>query len=67
MARLNRKHKTETDYRQRMTTEDWKEVLLRKEEVIVFNNEKITLAVKDLGYGVVEVYKINYKVYTEKD
>ena len=62
MIRLDERHKTEADYRQRMTTEDWKEVLLNQEETTIFNGESRTLSVRDLGYGVIEVYKQEYNI-----
>ena len=58
MTKLDERHKTKADYRQRMTTEDWKEILLRWEDTIEFNGEQKKLSVTDLGYGVVEIYKM---------
>ena len=58
MTKSDERHKTKADYRQRMTTEDWKEILLRWEDTIEFNGEQKKLSVTDLGYGVVEIYKM---------
>lgn len=62
MTKLDKRHKIEVDYRQRMTTEDWKGILLRGEETIIFDNKQKGLSVRDLGYGVVEVYKQDYNL-----
>lgn len=64
IVELDERHKTEAGYCQRMTTGDWKEILLKNEEVIIFNNKEVKLSVRDLGYGVVEIYKIDHTIST---
>lgn len=45
------------DYRQRMTTKQWKELLLAEEDMIIFKGRLRHLVAKSLGCGVVEIYK----------
>ena len=49
------------DYRQRMITKHWKWILLRNDDVIIFQGERRKLKAKNLGAGVVEVYKESLK------
>ena len=44
-------------YRQRMTTKQWREVLLAGADFIVFKGNPCHLKAKNIGAGVVEVYK----------
>lgn len=53
---LSNNHWTMATYRQRMTTKQWREVLLN-ETTIVFNGTVCELRANNLGHGVVEVYK----------
>lgn len=57
MSKLDALHWQKEDYAQRMTKKDWKEILLNHEEKISFNGRVRTLVCRDLGYGVLEVYK----------
>lgn len=54
---LNDNHWRIPGYRQRMTTKDWKQILLREDDTIVFRGKIVDLKAKKLGYGVVEVSK----------
>ena len=44
-------------YKQRMTTKEWKELLLDDKNHIFYNGILTKIVAKNLGYGVVEVYK----------
>lgn len=44
-------------YRQRMTVEEWKRLLLNGQDRIIFGGYMRLLKAKSLGYGIVEVYK----------
>jgi hypothetical protein len=57
MSILSGNHWTLAAYRQRMTTKQWREVLLEEGDTIVFAGTPTNLKAKNLGYGVVEVYK----------
>jgi len=54
---LSPNHWTCETYIQRMTTKQWKDILLHHEDQIVYKGNVIKLCAKKLGYGVVEVYK----------
>ncbi len=54
---LSNNHWTLATYRQRMTTKQWREVLLAGSDFIVFNGNPCHLKAKDISAGVVEVYK----------
>jgi hypothetical protein len=48
-------------YRQRMTTKEWKKLLLNGDDVMFFEGRMRRLKAKNLGAGVVEVYKAPIK------
>lgn len=54
---LNTAHWTTEDYTQRMTEEQWKEILLARADKIVAKGRCRDLMAISLGYGVVEVFK----------
>ena len=54
---LSNNHWTLATYRQRMTTKQWREVLLAGADFIVFKGNPCHLKAKNIGAGVVEVYK----------
>jgi len=55
---LSNNHWLLKDYHQRMTIKQWREVLLNKDDqLIIFQGEVYELKAKNLGAGVVEVYK----------
>ena len=54
---LSNNHWTLATYRQRMTTKQWREVLLAGSDFIVFKGNPCHLKAKNIGAGVVEVYK----------
>lgn len=56
-ATLANQHWIFEDYRQRMTTKQWKKLLLNGADRIVFRGRMCRLKAKSLGAGVVEVYK----------
>ena len=55
-------------FTQRMTTSQWKKILLASEDRIIFKGEIVALKAKNLGFGVVEISK-DFKVpkTTEED
>jgi hypothetical protein len=55
-SRSNNHWNMET-YRQRMTTKEWKQVLLNEGDRIIFQGRLRQLKAKRLGAGVVEIYK----------
>jgi len=54
---LNNAHWIMPHYRQRMMLKEWREILLRGEDRIVYRGEWTQLKAKKLDAGVVEVYK----------
>ncbi len=54
---LNDNHWRVPDYRQRITTKEWKKILLHDSDQIIFRGNPVPLKAKNLGYGVVEVSK----------
>lgn len=57
MPVLSDNHWTMEAYRQRMTTKEWKKLLLANEDSIIFRGHVRRLIAKSLGCGVVEIYK----------
>ena len=57
MIEKNDGHWIFEDYRQRMTTKQWKELLLAEEDKIIVKGILRQLVAKSLGCGVVEIYK----------
>jgi hypothetical protein len=51
-------HWSDPHYRQRMTTKEWKDILLREEDKLIFHGTLVPLRAKRLGFGVVEVSKV---------
>jgi len=60
-------HWTFEDYKQRMTTKEWKQLLLHHEDTVIYNGLIRQLQAKKLGYGVVEVSKIPEKEKESKE
>jgi len=54
---LDEQHWVYPDYRQRLTTRLWKELLLNDDDKIIFRGRVTGLVCKKLGYGVVEITK----------
>ncbi len=54
---LNTGHWQLEDFRQRMTREDWRQILLNGQDSIVVKGHIRYLVAKNLGAGVYEVYK----------
>ena len=54
---LNNAHWTLRDYKQRMTQKEWAEILLSDNDTIVYRGNIVQLKARNLGVGVVEVYK----------
>lgn len=48
---------THMDYKQRMTSAQWKAILLDTDDTLIFNGSVYRLKAKRLGCGVVEIYK----------
>lgn len=55
---LSSNHWNLKDYKQRMTTQDWKKILLDEADQIIFRGNLVQLKAKSLGCGVVEVGKV---------
>ena len=55
---LDEQHWVMPDYRQRMMASDWKQLLLNNDDKVIFRGLITKLKAKNLGYGVVEVYKL---------
>lgn len=54
---LDEQHWKFPDYKQRIKSKDWRELLLNDGDNIIFQGKLVNLIVKNLGYGVVEVSK----------
>lgn len=62
---LNNSHWVFESYKQRMTTKEWKKILLNEEDRIIFRGNLRQLKARSLGAGVVEVYKEPTKEATD--
>ena len=51
-------HWTSETYTQRITTKEWRQILLDHEDSVVFEGRVRKLKAKPLGAGVVEIYKV---------
>lgn len=58
---LSNNHVVLEDYRQRMTTKEWKICLLQGWDSLIKGGHVRQLKAKNLGCGVVEVYKLPLK------
>lgn len=54
---LSDNHWTREKYRQRMKVSEWKQFLLNNGDSIIYHGTSVSLKAKNVGYGVVEVYK----------
>ena len=45
------------DYVQRMTTKEWRQILLKGDDTVIFQGRTWRLVAHSIGYGVVEVSK----------
>ena len=54
---LSNRHWEYWDFKERITTREWKLVLLHNDDHIVFEGRIHPLVAKKLGYGVVEISK----------
>jgi len=54
---LNEQHWRFENYRQRITVKDWRNILLNDDDKIIFRGQIVRLIGKNLGSGVVEVFK----------
>ena len=54
---LDKQHWVYPDYRQRITTKEWKALLLNDDDRIIFHGRVTKLISINLGYGVIEVSK----------
>jgi endonuclease V-like protein UPF0215 family len=50
-------HSTVEKFVERMTSRQWKAILLAGNDYAIYNSSKYRLIAKKLGYGVLEVYK----------
>ena len=58
---LSNNHWTLEDYKERITTEQWKQILLNNDDRIMVKGQARQIQAKKLGYGVVEVSKVSLK------
>ena len=54
---FNNQHWVREEYRQRMTTKQWREILLDDDDSVIFKGLVRKLIGKSIGHGVVEVFK----------
>ena len=54
---LDAQHWKFSDYRQRITTKNWKILLLNDDDKIIFYGRIVQLVAISLGYGIVEISK----------
>lgn len=54
-------HWTMEEYRQRITTKEWKAMLLDGQDTLIFHGRLRRLKAKSLGAGVIEIYKTPLK------
>jgi hypothetical protein len=54
---LDEQHWKFTNYRQRILSRHWRELLLNDDDRVIFRGKVTKLKSKNLGHGVVEVYK----------
>jgi len=57
MTKLSNNHWILEDYVQRMPVCDWKKLLMQGQDRIIFYGRMRTLKAKNVGYGIVDVYK----------
>ena len=50
-------HWIRENYRQRITTKEWKILLLNKADSVIFRGRFRKLVAKNLGVGVIEIFK----------
>ena len=54
---ISKFHWLSEDFRERMPTKQWKKMLLERQDKVNFEGKVRRLKAKNLGYGVVEIYK----------
>lgn len=54
---LEQGHWQSDKYTQRMTSKEWKEILLNRQDVIIYKGKLTKLKAKNLGAGVIELSK----------
>mgnify|MGYP001616931800 CR=1 FL=1 len=59
-------HATFVDFKERITTEQWKEILLHDADQVIYKGCIMKLIAKKLGYGVVEISKEKNKDLNKK-
>ena len=55
---LSEDHSRREDFTERITSKQWKEILLDYRDHVIFQGRCRQLGVKNLGVGVVEVFKL---------
>ena len=61
MVELSNSHWVIESFTQRMTTKDWKRILLEEKDSIIFKGHIRNLKARNMGSGVVEVMKETFK------
>lgn len=57
MSTLSENHWRIPFFKQRITAADWRKILLDNNDKITYKGRVVDLVAKDLGYGVVEIFK----------
>ena len=62
MRVLDNRHWTIGDFKERMTTKEWKELLINFQDKIIYKGKITKIIPKDLGAGVIEISKEQNKI-----
>ena len=60
------RHWQDENFKQRITTKEWKQMLLVQDDTLIFHGRFRKLKAKKLGYGIVEIYKEPLHDYNPK-
>jgi len=53
----DKRHWLDKNYRQRITNDEWRKLLLHGEDLLIFRGKIVQLKARSLGACVVEIYK----------
>jgi len=54
---INENHYLMQNFRERMPSKQWRQMLLNREDRIIYRGRIVPLKAKKFGYGVVEIFK----------
>jgi hypothetical protein len=57
MELRNENHWIDENYKQRITSAEWKKILLNNDDTLIFHGRMIRLKSKNLGNGIIEISK----------